>query len=336
MRLRLPQRRQSSPSAKASSHTKAQACSSKPQHSIRQCRSPLTRPRSLVPSKKEFWLSDAPVTPQHMDLFMRGEKPEISNPIVAWASETGKGLLFFNKKGETERTRPHSVLPLYEATDLKKVSPHEVSFEINGHKHTLKAANDAERDGWYISLERAIEMGKADKEAVRASEGYKAEMEKLSELHHLADAFRNMLTDSTDKPNTIAGGVAGAGAGAGAAAAIRSKSQSKSTDVDRATEPRRTGSDVEEDLDKKPKGRSTSRGIMNKLKGKKDEVETKREEKKEEKAVEKEEKKEEKAEAKAEKHAEKTGEATPAVGAAALDASSTGESRRSQKCNDPR
>ncbi|KAK6395275.1 hypothetical protein LTR65_000745 [Meristemomyces frigidus] len=261
--------------------------------------------KSLVPSKKEFWLSDAPVTPQHMDLYMRGEKPEVSHAVVAWASETGKGLLFFNKKGETEQTRPHSVLPLYEATELKKVSPHEISFEIHGHKHTLKAANDAERDGWYISLERAIEMGKADKEAIRASEGYKAEIEKLN------------------KPSTIAGGVAGAGVGAGAAAAAgRSKSRSKrSTDVDRATEPRRTGSDVDDETDKKHKGRSTSRGIINKLKGKKDEIETKREEKKEEKAVEK----EEKAEAKSEKHAEKTGEAAPLAGAAILDAPSTAD-----------
>lgn len=133
-----------------------------------------------MPSKKEFWLSDSPVTAQHMDLYMRGEKPEVSHPVVAWASHTGKGLLFFNKKGETERTRPHSVLPLYEATDLKKAATHEITFELSGHKHTLKAANDAERDGWYMSLERAMEMGKADKETVRASEGYQTEMEKLS------------------------------------------------------------------------------------------------------------------------------------------------------------
>ena len=34
---------------------------------------------------------------------MRGEKPEISHAVVAWASQTGKGLLFFNKKGETSK-----------------------------------------------------------------------------------------------------------------------------------------------------------------------------------------------------------------------------------------
>jgi hypothetical protein len=137
--------------------------------------------RTIVPSKREFWLSDAPLTPQHLDLYMRGEKPETSHAVAAWATQTGKGLLFFNKKGETNRQRPHSVLPLYDAVDLKKSHPHEIAFRIGGHEHTLKAANDAERDGWYISLQRAMEVGKAEKETIRSSEGYKAEIEKLSE-----------------------------------------------------------------------------------------------------------------------------------------------------------
>ena len=111
---------------------------------------------------------------------MRGEKSEISNPVVAWASQTGKGLLFFVKKNETSKTHPAGVLALYDAEDLEKQSPHEFSFKLHGHKHQFKAANDAERDGWYLSIEKAIELGKASKESTRASEGYKAEMEKLS------------------------------------------------------------------------------------------------------------------------------------------------------------
>ena len=137
--------------------------------------------RSLIPSKKEFWLSDEAVAPQNLDLYLRGEKPEISHAIVAWASQTGKGLLFFNKKNETDRTHPHDVLALYDATDLKKSSPHEFSFKLHGQNHVFKATSDAERDGWYLSIEKSIELGKASKEEIRESEGYKAEIEKLSE-----------------------------------------------------------------------------------------------------------------------------------------------------------
>jgi hypothetical protein len=110
--------------------------------------------------------------------------------VTAWASHTGKGLLFFNKKGEMDRTQPGGVIPLYEATDLKKAAPHEFAFEISGHKHSFKANNDAERDGWYQSIEKSIELGKASKESVRDSESYKTEMEKLSMFAHGPMEFR--------------------------------------------------------------------------------------------------------------------------------------------------
>jgi hypothetical protein len=120
------------------------------------------------------------VAPQSLNSYMRGEKPEIAHGVVAWASQTGKGLLFFNKKGETNKKQPSHVLPLYDATELKKESPHEISFKLHGQELVLKATTDAERDGWYLSLEKAVEIGKAQKEEIRESEGYKAEMEKLS------------------------------------------------------------------------------------------------------------------------------------------------------------
>ena len=142
-----------------------------------------------------------------------------------------------------------------------------------------------------------------------------------------------------DKPNTMSSGVAGA------AAAARSRSQpKKSVEADKLDESKRTGSEQDEEAAKaNQKSRSTSRGMLNRLKAKKDEVEAKREEKKEEKKEEKEEKKidkeevkeekkinneeakEEKQLEKEEKKAEKHGEAAPASGAAAaLDAPTTG------------
>ena len=93
------------------------------------------------------------------------------------------------------------MLPLYEATDLKKASPHEFSFELHGHKHTFKAANDAERDGWFHSLEKAMELGKVNKETTRDSEGYKSEMEKLSESMK-APRSCSAFTDLAQTPRT--------------------------------------------------------------------------------------------------------------------------------------
>lgn len=101
-------------------------------------------------------------------------------------------------------------------------------------------------------------------------------------------------------------------------AKTRAQSQpKKSTEVDAAAEPKRTGSSdgEDEELKKKTKSRSTSRGMLNRLKGKKEEHDAKKEEKKDEKVAEKEEKA-------VEKEISKTDEATP-VAAAALPVAST-------------
>ncbi|KAF2211439.1 hypothetical protein CERZMDRAFT_43352 [Cercospora zeae-maydis SCOH1-5] len=198
--------------------------------------------KSIIPSKKEFWLSDDAVAPQHLDLYLRGEKPEISHPVVAWASQTGKGLLFFNKKGETNREHPSDVLALYDASDLKKSAQHEFSFKLHADNHTFKAANDAERDGWYLSIERAIEHAKASKDEIRASEGYKAEIEKLN------------------KPNVVG------------AATTRSLSKpKKSTDVPPTERIGSSDGEADEDKKKAQKSRSTSRGILNRFKSNREE-----------------------------------------------------------------
>lgn len=317
----------------------------------------LTLYSKLTFSKREFWLSDDATTPQHMDIYMRGEKPDVAHPVVAWASQTGKGLLFFNKKGETNRSKPASVIALYDASELKKAQNHEFQFKLHNQQHTFKANSDAERDGWFMTIEKAMELGKASKESVRDSEGYKTEMEKLSmfpryitpsppgvSYHFLQDGpgFRvarttTVLTEHVepDKPNIMAGNAAVA---SGTAAKRSQSAPKKSTDVDNVEGAKRAGSassNSDEDKTKKNKSRSTSRGMLDRLKGKKEEVEAKAETKKEEKADKaenKEEKAEDKAEekteeAKADKENEKTDEAAPtaAVDGAALDAPSTAE-----------
>lgn len=108
-----------------------------------------------------------------------------------------------------------------------------------------------------------------------------------------------MLTIIPDAPNVVGG------------AAVLPK---KSTEVDSA-EPKRIGSSdgEDEELKKKnnTKSRSTSRGMLNRLKGKKEEHDVKKEEKKDEKEAVKEEKA-------VEKELSKTDETTPVVAAAPI------------------
>lgn len=47
--------------------------------------------------KQFFWLGDEAVPAKDLHVFLRGSKPDVANPIAAWASQTGKGLLFSSK-----------------------------------------------------------------------------------------------------------------------------------------------------------------------------------------------------------------------------------------------
>ncbi|SMQ46991.1 unnamed protein product [Zymoseptoria tritici ST99CH_3D7] len=208
--------------------------------------------KSLIPSKKEFWLDDSAVSPSNLSLYLRGEKPEVAHPVVAWASQTGKGLLFFNKKGEINRAHPHDILPLYDATELKQEHPHSFSFKINGKEHSFKATSDAERDGWYISIEKSIELGKASKQEVRDTAGYTEEFEKLSKPSHAVPAVVTKRNQSNPK---------------------------KSAEGERATSSSSSSNNEGEKKEKK-KSRSTSRGILQRLQSGKKETKAEKDEEK--------------------------------------------------------
>jgi hypothetical protein len=52
-------------------------------------------------------------------------------------------------------------------------------MKISGHKHTFEAQNPAERDGWFMAVEKAITEAKAAKDGVESSEGYKETKESI-------------------------------------------------------------------------------------------------------------------------------------------------------------
>jgi len=62
-------------------------------------------------SKKYFWFGEEPVASSNLTEYLRGEKPEVAHPVVAWSSQTGKGLLFFVKHAD-QKEHPAGVLNL--------------------------------------------------------------------------------------------------------------------------------------------------------------------------------------------------------------------------------
>ncbi|PSK45347.1 hypothetical protein B9Z65_2487 [Elsinoe australis] len=264
-------------------------------------------------SKRYFWLGDEPFSTQSLSHYLRGTEAKIAHPVAAWSSQTGKGLLYL-VKSESEKSHPQDVILLADVTDLKKDSPHEFSFKAHNEKHAFKAANDAERNGWYSAIEKAIAEAKEAKEEIHKSEGYQESVKHLG------------------KPAALAGGVAAGGAAAGAAAAKKSEDKPEEVKAEEKKEqtegPARansssssSSSDAEKAVKKaekknKSKSRSASRGkrssIFGSFLGKKEEHEAKKEVKEEKKE-----------EAKAED--KPVAEAAAVTGAAAAPAEETTE-----------
>lgn len=75
------------------------------------------------------------------------------------------------------------------ATDLAKDGAVAFAFKISGHKHTFEATTAAERDGWFVAVEKAITEAKASKDTIESSEGYKENKEKIGtffQITHVA------------------------------------------------------------------------------------------------------------------------------------------------------
>jgi hypothetical protein len=228
-------------------------------------------------SKKYFWFGEDAVETKHLSEYLRGEKPDVAHPTAAWSSQTGKGLLYFVKHADKKET-PAGVLRLAGASELAKDGFVAFHFKIDGHKHSFEASTTAERNGWFVAFEKAIEEAKAKETEIVESESYKEQLEKLKKpAPFVAAASSSAPKKSTDLDTAKPAEPTEA---TPARAGSSSSSSSSSSDEDKKKKKK-----------SKSKSRSVSRGkrasFFGGLLNKKDKVEEKAEEKKEEKAEEK-------------------------------------------------
>lgn len=55
-------------------------------------------------AKRFFYFNEEAVESKQLSVFHQNEKAAVANPTAAWASQTGKGLLFFTKRAEDKAT----------------------------------------------------------------------------------------------------------------------------------------------------------------------------------------------------------------------------------------
>ncbi|KAM0500606.1 hypothetical protein ACHAPB_005536 [Verticillium nonalfalfae] len=133
----------------------------------------LNFPKNFIYSKQFFWFGTDAVEPSTLSHYRRSEKNvEAGRNTTAWASQTGKGLLFFGEKAS-----PVGVINLSEATEPVTDGPNKFFFTAKGHKHAFKASSTAERDNWVEQLKVKIAEAKELATTVPETETYKATLE---------------------------------------------------------------------------------------------------------------------------------------------------------------
>jgi len=201
-------------------------------------------------SKKFFWFSDDAVEHKHLYGYINNEKADVAHPTAAWATQSGKGLLFFAKRAE-DRSAPIGIINLAEISDVTKDGFNEFFFKLGGHKHTLQAGTGAERDSWIDALKSKASEAKEMKEGMVGSEGYRSQLEKYVKPAAVVAPIA-ATTTSTPKKST----------------------EDKAKDIVKKDDA--SGSDKEEKRKDKSRSQSRKRGsIFGTLLGKKEEHEEK-------------------------------------------------------------
>ncbi|KAF5663097.1 hypothetical protein FHETE_7664 [Fusarium heterosporum] len=136
----------------------------------------LSFPKNLIASKEFFFFGTDAVEPQTLSHYLKSEKStETAHSNIAWASETGKGLLFVGDKKS-----PSGVIGLADATEPEIDGSNKFHLTSKGNKHTFKASSPAERDNWVSQLKLKIAEAKELATTIVESETYKSTLESFN------------------------------------------------------------------------------------------------------------------------------------------------------------
>ncbi|CAJ0545652.1 Ff.00g091250.m01.CDS01 [Fusarium sp. VM40] len=136
----------------------------------------LSFPKNLIASKEFFFFGTEAVEPKTLSHYLKSEKStETAHSNIAWASETGKGLLFVGDK-----KNPSGVIGLADATEPEIDGSHKFHLTSKGNKHTFKASSTAERDNWVSQLKLKIAEAKELATTIVETETYKTTLESFN------------------------------------------------------------------------------------------------------------------------------------------------------------
>ncbi|KAI0015478.1 Pleckstrin homology domain-containing protein [Xylariomycetidae sp. FL0641] len=165
---------------------------------------PANFPKNLMYSKNYFWFGTDAMEKEKFSTYLKNEKAaDVAHHVVSWATETGKGLLFYGK--ESDKSTPTGVIQLAETSEPTADGANKFQFTSKGHKHSFKAANAAERDNWVEQIKLKITEAKELAATVTESETYKKTLESFKPAAApKAEEKKEEKTDEAAKEETPA------------------------------------------------------------------------------------------------------------------------------------
>ncbi|KAI1501190.1 Pleckstrin homology domain-containing protein [Biscogniauxia marginata] len=164
---------------------------------------PANFPKNLLFQKNHFWFGADALEKEKLAAYLKNEKAaDVAHHVVSWASETGKGLLFYGK--ESDKSSPAGIIQLADASEPTTDGPTKFSFTAKGHKHIFKAPTAADRDNWVEQLKLKIAEAKELAAVVTESETYKTTLESLKpakkEKAVAAEPTEEAAKETTEEP----------------------------------------------------------------------------------------------------------------------------------------
>ncbi|RPB28263.1 hypothetical protein L211DRAFT_833239 [Terfezia boudieri ATCC MYA-4762] len=133
-------------------------------------------------TRRWFYLQDEPMEVDNLQSYLKKEKkekPETAHSTAAYASQTGKGLLFFAKT-DTQKAHPIGIFKLADVVDVTPSGTNKFALKLTNDVWNFGAQTTADRDSWVHTIKAKVSEAKEDVEAITSSEGYKATLEKFS------------------------------------------------------------------------------------------------------------------------------------------------------------
>lgn len=133
-------------------------------------------------TRRFFYLQDEPVEVDNLQTYLKKEKkekPEAAHSTAAYASQTGKGLLFFAKT-EAQKAHPIGIIKLADVVDVTSSGTNKFALKLTNDVWNFESKTHAERNSWVHTIKAKVTEAKESVEAITSSDGYKATLEKFS------------------------------------------------------------------------------------------------------------------------------------------------------------